>query len=272
MDPSIGDFPELLTYSTVQITAISLEGERSYGTGFFMNLFSGESDIPLLITCAHVVKKSQKISIDLCLTGDNGEPIDTEVYNFELDSSRWVFHPEEDICYMIIYDVRSKIANNGNPVYYKALQFGHIPQMDNIERMMAIENVFMIGYPKNRSDYVNHKPIVRAGITATAFSKDYNGEKKFLIDCPCFTGSSGSPIVLFDAISYYDNKEKRPVSHPRFHFLGVLSENINASLELDEESKEESSPYLYQMNLGVVLKSEILNDFKLELDSSLSKF
>jgi hypothetical protein len=65
----------------------------------------------------------------------------------------------------------------------------------------------MIGYPKGFWDRVNNLPVVRKGITATPIYIDYNGKKEFLLDIPIFSGSSGSPIVLFNEGSYSTKKE-----------------------------------------------------------------
>ena len=64
-----------------------------------------------------------------------------------------------------------------------------------MNKLDAMEDVIMVGYPVGLWDSVNNRPIFRRGITATDPKVDFEGKKEFLIDCACIWGSSGSPVI-----------------------------------------------------------------------------
>jgi hypothetical protein len=79
----------------------------------------------------------------------------------------------------------------------------------------------MIGYPNGLWDKKNNLPIVRRGITATPPYIDFDGRPDFIIDCACFPGSSGSPVILFNQ-GGYPAKNGNFVIGGRVKLLGIL--------------------------------------------------
>jgi hypothetical protein len=121
----------------------------------------------------------------------------------------------------------------------------------------------MVGYPTGLSDTVNHKPIVRKGITATNIKNDYQGKPQFLIDCACYPGSSGSPVFLVNQGIITLPKHERPYMGSRILLLGILcaGPQFQASGQIIFANLPVQPKPLTNipMNLGVVIKSrEIL--------------
>lgn len=85
----------------------------------------------------------------------------------------------------------------------------------------AVEDILMIGYPNGLWDKKNNLPIVRRGITATPPYLDFEGRPDFMIDCACFPGSSGSPVILFN-YGAYPTKNGNFVIGGRVKLLGIL--------------------------------------------------
>ena len=88
---------------------------------------------------------------------------------------------------------------------------------------MGLEcEILMVGYPIGLFDQQNNLPLLRRGITASHPSIDFNGESIGTIDCACFPGSSGSPILLFNDNGYRDKKGTNHIGARRYALLGVL--------------------------------------------------
>jgi hypothetical protein len=123
----------------------------------------------------------------------------------------------------------------------------------------------MIGYPKGLSDDFNDLPIVRKGLTATPIYKNYMNKSRFLLDIPIYTGSSGSPICIFNSGSY-SNKNGSLFIGGRFCLLGIAVESANYTATGKTVPKD-SIPSLdvkvdLPFDVAVVIKAKRLLDFK----------
>ena len=90
------------------------------------------------------------------------------------------------------------------------------------DELNAIENVVMLGYPNGLWDKKNNLPIVRRGVTATPPYIDFEGRPEFIIDCACFPGSSGSPVLLYNVGSFLRKKDSKVRVGGRLKLLGIL--------------------------------------------------
>ena len=97
----------------------------------------------------------------------------------------------------------------------------HIADSSFLSELNAVENILMVGYPNGLWDSKNNLPLFRTGITATPPFIDYEHKPEFIIDCACFTGSSGSPIFLVNEGSYSKKGGGITIGN-RFKLLGVL--------------------------------------------------
>lgn len=69
-----------------------------------------------------------------------------------------------------------------------------------------MEKIVMVGYPNGIWDQRYNFPVFRSGVAATHYRYDWNGRPEFLIDCACFPGSSGSPVLICDVGQVHTKK------------------------------------------------------------------
>ncbi len=105
--------------------------------------------------------------------------------------------------------------------FFTTLDKTLIPTASDIEDMVGLENITMVGYPNGLWDRTNNLPIFRKGVLATDYKHNWNGKKEFLIDAACFPGSSGSPVMLFD-IGSYQTRKGNFMGSSRIKLLGIL--------------------------------------------------
>ena len=134
--------------------------------------------------------------------------------------------------------------------------------------------MMMIGYPNGIWDVKNNMPIVRRGITATNPKLDYNGLPIFVIDCACFPGSSGSPVLIFNQGGYTDAKGNTMVGGTRVILMGILFAGpqhvAEGEIQTIDVPLQQIPISLSRIpnNLGFVVKSSKILDFKAMLQNN----
>lgn len=214
-----------LPHTTSRIEAFTLAGGQSIGTGFFFNFeVPGKGIMTTLVTNKHVVQGA--INARIYLSRANGQEPQFGKFN-SWDISEFakivVGHPDPkvDLAAFPIGEILHQMDQAGTPAYYRGFGLANIPTEAEVRSLTAIENVLMVGYPTGIWDQSNNLPIVRRGITATPYARDYDGRPEFMIDCACFPGSSGSPVVIADNGSYAIKGGGIAIGS-RFHLLGLL--------------------------------------------------
>lgn len=260
---------EQLTYATVLIRSQDKGNVISSGTGFIVAIcedHTNDTHIPILVTNKHVVENSIRAEITFCCSDADNNPIDTEKVSTIVERNEWIFHPEAniDLCCVPIARHIQSLEKKGKKPFYAYLSKTLIPNETEKTDFTAVEEVYMAGYPVGISDIHNNKPIVRRGITATHPNKDYQGEKKFLVDMACFPGSSGSPIVIMNQGAY--STPRGVTVGTRIHLLGVLyaGPQYSASGVLSFASVP-TVPHPITpipINLGIAIKAEKILDFE----------
>lgn len=260
---------ESLNYCTTRICGEDSKGQFITGTGFFYELFEG---FIILVTNKHVVKDMKTGYFFTCIADENSNPKDTDhqMFMFKNIHETFIFHPDEkiDLCAMQIGSLINVCnSKNINP-FIAHFKKDQIPiNTEDRKGISLMQDVYMIGYPNGLWDEINNKPITRKGITASKFEYDYNGSQEFLIDMACFTGSSGSPILMYKEFNY--NLEDKKLEYgPKHSLLGILYAGpmFNAEGEIMvvdvPTSTEEVVDTRIPMNLGYVIKSSKILDFE----------
>jgi len=197
-----------LYYTTVRIQLFDKDGiDAGCGTGFFFHvheLDDHHEDITttLLITNRHVIEEAHTASVVLHLgPAENGIPMGG-VYTLDIENLNTEFKshpdPEIDLCALDVTQYLQEIAKEeGCSVHYQAFSYQHIPFPKELSEIFPASDVFMVGYPDGLWDESNNLPITRKGITASHPAYDFNGKSRGAVDIATFTGSSGSPIILY---------------------------------------------------------------------------
>lgn len=262
---------EILTHTTVRLEC-QLKSGSVTGTGFFFTFrIDKNNNIPIIVTNKHVIEESVIGTFVLTKTDAEGKPIVGAYEKIVLNDfeNLWIKHPQDDVDLAVF--ALAPILNSAEAQNIKfftpTFEESQIPLLQQLDELSSIENITMIGYPNGIWDERNNMPIVRKGITATSPKYDYNGLPLFVIDCACFPGSSGSPILIFDQGSYTDVRGDMYLSS-RVILLGVLFAGPQHVAE--GEIKTIDVP-LRQIpislskipnNLGFVVKSQKILDFK----------
>jgi len=262
-----------LPHVTVQIECEQSSGSISYGTGFIINLEFPDYGYraPIVITNKHVIRGAQRGNIRFTEKDENGNPsfgnlIHVPIENFQ---SMWFNHPNEniDLAAAPIASILTSINDGlGKQAYYRALSENDIADEVYLNQLNAIEDIIMIGYPNGLWDAKNNMPVVRRGITATPPFLEFEGRPEFLIDCACFRGSSGSPILLFNWGSYA-GKEGGITIGSRLQLLGVLYAGPQFTAEGDIQIAQAPTAERFvsrshiPMNIGNCIKASQLKFF-----------
>lgn len=156
---------------------------------------------------------------------ENEKPILGDHVTVELGnvSDVWIRNDKFDIAILYWNKIYVISQRNKNTPFIRTINYKLIPNENEInERIDAIEDILLLGYPDNIYDPKSLIPVVRRGITATPYSLDFGEEPKFLIDASIFPGSSGSPILICDRSILY--RKDGWNTGARTFLLGILSE------------------------------------------------
>lgn len=262
---------EQLAHSTVRIEC-DLPGGIGTGTGFFYSLDrKGDQHIPVIVTNKHVVQGAKKGRFLLTLQGSDGLPMVGQCQAYELDAfqQRWLAHPDPDVdlCVMPMAPLLQEAQKTGKQFYFATMDETLIPSAAEVDDMVGLESITMVGYPNGLWDRANNLPIFRRGVLATDYKRDWNGKKEFLIDAACFPGSSGSPVMLFE-VGGYQTKKGMFMGTSRVKLLGVLyagpQHTVQGEIQVVVVPTQQKAISLAGIpnNLGIIIKSEQLLAFE----------
>ena len=89
-------------------------------------------------------------------------------------------------------------------MFFQSLDDSFIYSNTQLESLMAVEDVIMVGYPIGLADDIHNLPLIRSGITASHPAIDFRCKPEGVVDMACFPGSSGSPVFLYNQTTFYD--------------------------------------------------------------------
>lgn len=264
---------EILMHTTVRLECL-LDGNRTTtGTGFFFSFkVDDKSHVPVIVTNKHVINNSKAGTFVLTKSNDQGEPIigTTERIVFDNFESLWKKHPDEnvDLAVFPIAPLYRQAEAKGIKFFAPPIDEDLLSTPEKLANLSGLENIIMIGYPNGIWDEKNNMPIVRRGITATNPKHNYNGLPIFVIDCACFPGSSGSPVLIFDQGGYLDAKGNLILGSGRVILLGVLFAGPQHVAEGEIQTIEVPLAQIpislskIPNNLGFVVKAHKIADFR----------
>lgn len=249
-----------LIYTTVPLMVIRTDESISSGTGFFYNIREDKKEefYPFLVTNYHVIKNARNIYTQFMGSNENGHPNKEKIIKVALNLDMFIIDEENDLAIIPIGIILNSLKEQNKNVFFIGIEKEILLGKEDLNKLSAIEKITFIGYPKGIFDEINNVPIVRQGITATPIWNNFQNKNEFLIDASVYPGSSGSPVFIFNEGSY--SIENGIALGSRLFFVGVLSRSYEFA----------NNQF---MNLGVVIKSNILEDFilaaykKLKLNS-----
>lgn len=264
---------ETLMHTTVRLECALNDQRVSTGTGFFFSFkIDDNTHVPVIVTNKHVINNSNVGTFVLTKSNDQGEPILGSTERVVLDNfeSLWLKHPEEnvDLAVFPIAQLYHQAEANGIKFFAPPIEEDLLPSAEKLAELSGLENITMIGYPNGIWDEKNNMPIVRRGITATNPKHDYNGLPIFVIDCACFPGSSGSPVLIFDQGGYLDARGRLNLGGHRIILLGVLFAGPQHVAEGEIQTIEVPLAQVpislskIPNNLGFVVKASKIVDFR----------
>lgn len=190
---------------------------------------------------------------------------------FQIDDFEraWIPHPDGnvDLCAMPIAPLLEMAAKENKRLFFVPLDESLIPTKAELEDMVLMEEITMVGYPNGIWDEVNNMPVFRRGISATHPNLDWNGKPEFLIDAACFPGSSGSPVFLFNQSGFATKTGGMVIGPSRVKLLGILyagpQQTVTGEIKIVAVPTQSIPLALtaIPINLGMVIKSTKLDAF-----------
>lgn len=273
---------ENLAMSTIRIECRLNNGDISTGTGFFFKFVEQGTDfVPAIITNKHVIEDAVEGKLFFTLSDKNGNPIHDQNHKFIIENFQrpWLEHPDPniDLCALPINVFVKKMNEmNMNP-YITFLDFSILPTPEDIEEMIGLERIVMVGYPNGLWDEKHNQPVFRNGILASHYKFDWNGKSEFVIDAGCFPGSSGSPVLIID-IGQVLTKRGFNIGESRIKLLGILYAgpvlSSDGSLEIIPTPTVNTirTSTDIPINLGYVIKASKLREFNSVFEEELEKY
>lgn len=238
---------------------------QSIGTGFlfaFINPKNKENFCPLLVTNKHVVKGAKSALVRFNISSEQRPAFYDFIINHPEKS--FIMHPEADVD-LCVFPLIGFMSDLDKRKLILEATFFDDSNLNGIEKLTPVEEIFMTGYPNGLCDEVNNKPITRKGITASDVNTDWNGNQEFMIDMACFGGSSGSPVYIMNEGSYA--VENGVAIGTRLILAGILyagpQVNVNGTVDIVNvpTAAVAVANSKVMMNLGIVIKAKKLRDF-----------
>jgi hypothetical protein len=204
------------------------EGKAWVGTGYAYNVpKEGDTVFPVIITNRHVVVGAERIRILFHTTRDG--KLDGGHVFLEIDRTNGtaILHPDPkiDLAAIVIGAAMNvwTADSAGRDLHWCGIASKDFWPLGDWEKLDACEPVMMIGCPSGLWDEKNGFPLFRRGVTATHAAIDFQGRPEFVVDIGVYSGSSGSPVFLWDhGLVKFDKTKNSFSPGGRFGLLGTL--------------------------------------------------
>lgn len=263
----------VLNSTTILIESTSPKG-TSRGTGFlFAFKIADDEAMPLLVTNKHVLENTAQVKLRISVSDPADHTIKTGIIEYIISSGveNLIFrHPEIDIdlaainIAAILHDMTSSgISGHGN-----MLSENDLVTNEELATLGIAEEILMVGYPTGLSDEANNLPIVRQGIIASDPNVKFNGKRHFVIDCACYHGSSGSPVILKEKQSLNLINGMVSVESRRNALIGILyagpttTARGRITVQNIPTTAGEAAEFDHLINLGYVIPSQLILELK----------
>ncbi|CUI36228.1 S1 family peptidase [Achromobacter xylosoxidans] len=265
-----------LQYTTVLIHT-DKGGKFGRGTGFlFMYVYNdGSLGLPVIVTNKHVVKDAKTLTIRLSISSpsDNNKRTGFATYTLFDWEDHWFPHTDEDVDLgvLAIAPIFHDLESKGHQGFGNMFAEADLIKPEERDALKAVEPILMVGYPRGLSDELHNLPLTRKGITATPANVPFNGKREFLIDCACFPGSSGSPVVHAGEREFFVENGGAFMKTPPLRLLGILHSgptySATGQVTWDPEpmATSGSSVTPVMINIGMVIQAERLLELKSRL-------
>jgi Trypsin-like peptidase domain len=252
---------EQMMYATVRIVGQTAGGVKT-GTEFLYSAPAKGGILLMLITNKHVIEGTTSLEFVVHTKSDPNAKKPDGQETVTSNIADWTNHPDAriDLCAV---PVGGAFNSMKPPVFYVGVGADLIQSQAELERLNAVEDVLMVGYPNGLWDAKNNFPLIRRGITASHPAVDYdvNGVATTVIDMACFPGSSGSPVLIYNNGSFVDKQGSVHLGSSRTILLGVLFSG--PTIQADGSIVIKNIPTVatpvaqlnLMMNLGYIIKA-----------------
>lgn len=217
---------ESLLYAVKRIEGLVGGAVATYGTGWVLtqtNETEG-TELSLLVTNRHVVNGVDAVRILMhTKTGGN---IDGGHAFLTVNIDDIYFEETGPDVALIPFGHRVNewsAQNAGRGLHYVSLRPAHMISPKDEMELDTCEPILMVGCPSGLWDDVNGFPLFRRGITASHPAVDFQGRPEFAVDVGVYSGSSGSPIFIWESGLIKVSKASTDFTPAtRFWLLGML--------------------------------------------------
>jgi len=171
-----------LFQATCKMISYSGKEQAGVGTSFFVRF----NNTLFLLTTYHQVQNTSHIRI--LLLSDNEK---SKKRTLEIPTSEFIKIVNLDLA---MTDVSSIIRETNLTQTLKLKAFVLEDDIDYLNDIDLLDDIFFIGYPSGLIDTENLTPLMRRCSFSSIYSEDFSGEPAFIIDGSVFPGSSGSPV------------------------------------------------------------------------------
>lgn len=172
-------------------------GETSvrFGTGFFVLCNAGRRDRVLVVTNRHVLEGFTRLELRFVTPEPVLDPSDPfSAISIEQSEVLYYGHVDDsvDLAAIAIDGIIDRITTNA-PMFYRdrVLQASDILSGQDVNALEPLEKIFIVSCTNHLQEFGIASPFLKTGILSTYPA--YNAGL-LLLDIPCFSGYSGSPV------------------------------------------------------------------------------